>query len=112
MDHEVFLSGTLLIINPITYRSTSLLANVSPRLVCGYTFSTLKSRVPEEVHAVFLSSRQSQQETLSIFTAIQSIKASWQVSFYFKNIMLDRTLTAWKGKEENTVTAKEAFFRM
>ncbi|CAL9225172.1 unnamed protein product [Arabidopsis halleri] len=68
--HSFFPSGTFLVTNPVTHGSTSLHTNVSPQLVCAYTFSAIK------------------------------------------NTMLDSTLTAWKGKEENTIAAKEAFSRI
>ncbi|KAL1204048.1 Fructose-bisphosphate aldolase 8, cytosolic [Cardamine amara subsp. amara] len=111
-EHNVFLGGTLLIINPVCPGSTSLHLHdndVTAQLISAHTFSVLIRNVPKEVPSVFISSGRSEQESLIIYSDISKITAPWSISFYFGHALLGSTLRAWKGKEENMVAAQDVF---
>ena len=83
----------------------------TPEEVGRFTATMLKSHVPENVAGVvFLSGGQTvEQATANLQAVINNGPFPWPVTFSFSRALQTPALEAWKGNNDNTGAAQDAF---
>ena len=82
--------------------------------VARQTVKVLKANVPSELPSInFLSGGQTPEEATAHLNRMHTLneKLPWYVSFSYARALQDPALKAWKGKNENVLTAQKAFLK-
>jgi fructose-bisphosphate aldolase class I len=87
----------------------------SPDEVAEDTVGVLMEHVPAQLPGiVFLSGGQTPDESTANLAAISRVAAAknapWPLTYSYARALQEEALDVWKGKEENVVAAREAFF--
>jgi len=109
-SHRVALEGTLLKPNMVVPgKRCAVQASVAQ--VAEATVRTLNRSVPPAVPGiVFLSGGQTPRRATEHLNAMNAMgKQPWELSFSYGRALQDPVLKAWKGKEANVPSAKDAF---
>jgi len=110
-DHHVYLEGTLLKPNMVTSGHDAKV-KASPEKVADATVTALRRTVPAAMPGVvFLSGGQSELSATANLSAINKVSElrPWKLSFSYGRALQASVLKTWKGKAENTETAKVVF---
>ncbi len=114
-NENVLLEGTILKPNMVIAASQCP-KQASIEEVAQKTFLCLSHSVPKDIAGIaFLSGGQSEIEATAHLNAINQIasahaqKQTWPISFSYGRALQKTVLETWQGKEENVITAREAF---
>ena len=108
--HHVNLKACLLKVNMVLAGKQFDIQS-TPEEVGEATAKVLKDHVPEELAGVvFLSGGQTpEQATINLAEVLKNGPFPWPVTFSFARALQDPTLYEWKGNNENSEKARQAF---
>ena len=108
--HHVNLRACLLKVNMVLAGKQFDIQS-TPEEVGETTAKVLKDHVPEELAGVvFLSGGQTpEQATINLAEVLKNGPFPWPVTFSFARALQDPTLYEWKGNNENSEKARQAF---